>query len=169
MRRAVAVALLIFLAACGDDGADLEADGAVTAGPRSSTTELAGVGGTSATADALEVELVGDDEVPAGPHTWSIEVTNGSGTPVAVTFSTSQRVDAVIARDGDEIHRWSDDRVFQQEVTEISLDPGTSEVFDLADDLTGVAPGTYDLALSVSVVDPPEPTTRTIRVVTPGG
>lgn len=171
MRRLVALGLLVVVAACSQDGSGLASGRAVTTtdAPGSTTTALADVPAPVDVRGALDVELAEGSEVPAGPHTWVIEVTNTSGAPVVVTFPSAQRGDAVVAREDDVVHRWSDERFFEQQVSAVSLDPDATESFELSDDLSGIEPGFYVVTVSVAVVGPPEPMTRSIRVVTPGG
>lgn len=170
MRRLVAVCLLSVVAACGDDGSGLESgrDLTTTSAPGPTTTALADLPVPVDVGEALDIELAEGNEIPAGPHTWVIEVTNTSDAPIVVTFPTAQRGDATVARDDDVVHRWSDARFFEQQVTEVVLEPDATERFELSDDLSGVEPGFYDVTISVAVVGPPKTETRSIRVVTPG-
>ncbi len=171
MRRLVALGLLVVVAACGEDGSGLESGSGLstTDAPGPTTTALADVPAPIDVGGALDVELAEGNEVPAGPHTWVIEVTNISDAPVVVTFPTAQRGDAVVAREDDVVHRWSDERFFEQQVSAVSLDPDATESFELSDDLSSIEPGFYFVTVSVAVVGPPESVTRSIRVVTPGG
>lgn len=159
------------LGACGDDESGLETDRAVTtsAPDRSATTALADAPAPTRVGEALDAALAGENRVPAGPHTWMVEVTNTSEQDVVVTFPTSQPGDAVLLRDDEVVHRWSADRFFQQQVVEVPLAAGASETFELEDDLSAVEPGFYDVTITVAVVGPPEPVTRNIRVVSPEG
>jgi hypothetical protein len=170
-RLVAGVVIVAAVAACGSDDASLDTDRAATttAPERSPTTSLADAPPPARVGEALDAQLLGEDRVPAGPHTWMIELTNTSDQDVVVTFPTSQRGDVVIEREGEVVHRWSSDRFFTQEVTEVPLAAGASEVLTLEDDLSAVEPGFYDAIVTVSVVGPPEPLTRSIRVVSPGG
>lgn len=171
MRRAAAAALLAVtvLGACGDDDTGLDAgDVAPTTRPeRSATTSLADAPAPTRAGESLEADLVGDTRVPAGPHTWTIELANTTDAELVVTFPTSQRGDAVVAREGEVVHRWSSEKFFQQQVTELPMAPGATEVIELQDDLSAVEPGFYDVTITVAVVGPPEPIERSIRVVSP--
>ena len=171
MRRAAAAALLVVaaLGACGDDDPGLEAGDAVpTSQPeRTATTSLADAPAPTRVGESLEAELVGESRVPAGPHTWTIELTNTTDAELVVTFPTSQRGDAVVAREGEVVHRWSSEKFFQQQVTELPIAAGATEIIELQDDLSAVEPGFYDVTITVAVVGPPEPIERSIRVVSP--
>lgn len=163
MRRwLLLLGVVAVVAACGDDDAGLDAEAPATSstGPRPESTSPA---------DGLEVGFPGDDEVPAGPHTWTLELTNTSGAAVVVTFPTSQRGDVVLVRDGEIVHRWSDDRFFQQRIDEVSIAAGATEVFELDDDLSAVDPGTYEATATLEVVDTAGSVSRDVRVVSPGG
>ena len=171
MRAAALAALLATLAltACGDDDPGLDAgDAAPTTQPeRTATTALADAPAPDRAGESLEVELVGESRVPAGPHTWTIELTNTSDAELGVTFPTSQRADVVLAREGEVVHRWSADRFFQQQVTELPMASGATEIIELPADLSAVEPGFYDVTITVAVVGPPEPIDQSIRIVSP--
>ncbi|WP_436795704.1 BsuPI-related putative proteinase inhibitor [Actinospongicola halichondriae] len=172
MRRLVAAVVLTAAAAgCGDGDAGLavDAEATTTTDASSSTTALSDRRVPTGAGTALEVDLLGESRVPAGPYTWAIALTNASDEAVVVTFPNSQKGDVVLTRDGEAVHRWSDGRFFQQQVTEVSIAAGAVETIELTDDLTAVEPGFYDITVSVSVVGPPEPVTESIRVVSPGG
>lgn len=171
-RRALllVVAAMLALTACGDDDdASLDDEDAVTTtvDPSVSTTALADLPAPSTATDALELELVSTSPVTAGPHTWSIELRNASDAAVAVTFPTSQRADVVLADGSEVVHRWSTDRFFQQQVSELSLEPGATETIELEDDLSTVEPGFYEVRISAAVVGAPEPVTDSVRIVSP--
>jgi hypothetical protein len=70
-------------------------------------------------ASSLEVGVL------RGEIRLALRITNTSGTPLEITFPTSQRYDFVVTReDGVELWRWSADRAFAQVVTEARLEPG---------------------------------------------
>ncbi len=170
--RAAAIALVltaVLLGACGDDDTGLDARDAVTTTlpERSPTTPLADAPAPDRVGESLEADLVGESRVSAGPHTWMIELTNTSDAEVVVTFPTSQLGDVVIAREGEVVHRWSSDRFFQQQVSELALAPGATETLELSDNLSAIEPGFYDLTVTVAVVGPPAPIERSIRIVSP--
>ncbi len=164
-------AVLVAVAACTADDPGLETDGAHTAAtdPGSTTTALADVPPPTAAGAAFEIELVGETSVPAGLHTWHIELTNTTDTPVMVTFPTSQQADVVLSQQGTVAHRWSNERFFRQQVTELAIAAGATESFELADDLRMVEPGFYEVTVRVAVVGPPDPVTENIRVVSVAG
>lgn len=169
-RLAVLAALgLLAAGACGSDDDPLVAEGAVTttADPSVSTTALADLPAPSAATDVLDIALVSDSPVVAGPHVWTVELRNGSDGPVVVTFPTSQRGDVVLSSGGEVVHRWSEDRFFRQQVSEVALEPGGVERIELEDDLSAVEPGFYEARVSVAVVGAPEPVTDSVRIVSP--
>lgn len=163
-------AVLLAVGACGsDDDEALDAEDAVTTtvDPSVSTTALADLPAPSAATGALEIELVSESRVTAGPHVWTIELRNTSEAPISVAFPTSQRGDVVLSGQTDVVHRWSQDRFFQQQVAEVSLEPGGVELIELEDDLSGVEPGFYEAQITASVVGPPDPVTENVRIVSP--
>lgn len=163
-------AVLLVVGACGGDGDEpLDGEDAVTttADPSVSTTALADLPAPSTPSGALEVGLVSDTRVTAGPHVWMIELRNTSDEVVSVAFPTSQRGDVVLSTPGEVVHRWSEGRFFQQQVSEVSLDPGAVEQIELEDDLSGVEPGSYEAQVTASVVGSPEPVTESVRIVSP--
>lgn len=179
-RSLVAALALVLMTSCGDDDpGDAASD---TTGPAETTAPTSSVPPPSTTAtsappsprpapppEALDLTAEVPTRVPAGPHSWQFAVTNRSDAPVVLTFPTAQRGEAVIERDdGTVVHRWSNDRFFTQQVHEVPLAPGQTEVIDLADDLSGVEPGFYRLLLEPAIATDLEPLSRSIRVVPPG-
>lgn len=163
------VCILVVVAACGSDDDPLVSEEAVTTttDPSVSTTALADLPAPSTDGEALEVELVSESRVPAGPHVWSIELRNMSDADIVVTFPTSQRGDVVLSAGNEVVHRWSADRFFQQQVSDVSIASGATETVELEDDLSAVDPGFYDVEVSATVVGAPAPVSDSIRVVSP--
>lgn len=158
--------MLAVVAACSDDGnegPDLRAEATTTSGP--STTALADAPSPSPAGESIEIDAEPPRRMPAGPVTWTISFTNVTEGPVTVTFPSAQSGDAVVLDDdGTVVHRWSDGRFFDQAVRDLTLAPGQTELIELADDLTGVEPGFYELRLELSVVAPPEPFEQNLRI-----
>lgn len=70
-------------------------------------------------APSLQVRVEGDSVV------FDLFVTNVSGEPVRLEFSTSQRADFVVERaTGERVWAWSDDRMFAQVLGEETVEPG---------------------------------------------
>lgn len=161
--RAVAIAavLVALLAtACGDDDADVAADGTASSPPPTTPT----------TTERNEAPVVLEADVPsqveAGPVTWSFDVVNTTDQAVTLTFTSGQEGDArLIAGDGQVVHTWSAARSFIQMIEERPLGPGERFTVTLDDDLGDVAPGTYTLELTLTVQDPPPAVGRDIEVV----
>lgn len=173
-RRTVAAAVLIAVvfAGCSEDeeplptGADPPSTTTTTAEP---TTVAPEETTPSPPAEgAVEVAADVSSRIPAGPHTWQLDVTNVSDAPVQLTFPTSQMGEAILSTEDDAVvHRWSDGRFFTQQVIEITLAPGETQAIELADDLSGVEPGFYEVSLQPSSVTPPAPVTASVRIVEP--
>ncbi|MBI4280391.1 MAG: hypothetical protein HY660_18210 [Armatimonadetes bacterium] len=79
----------------------------------------------------------------------TLTVRNRGEAPVAFVFPTAQRYDLSISRDGGaEVWRWSEDKVFAQVVTHLTLKQGEATRFVIAWDQRDrgggrVAPGRY--------------------------
>lgn len=167
---ALGLTVALVLSGCGDDDDPLATDGdlpSTTAEP--STTALEPTPPPAPAGEAVDIDIEGERRVPAGPHTWTIEVTNVSDEAIVVTFPTAQAGDIVLIRNDEVVHRWSDGRFFAQQKQELRLEPDASETVELVDDLSGVEPGFYDVEATLAVVVPPEPTTRSVRVVNAEG
>lgn len=148
VRAVFAVLLLAAVGGCGDDTETSASD---------STSPDGG--------DAVELRSDVPEQVPAGPFTWELTVTNVSDDPVSLTFSSAQQADATLRTDdGTVVHQWSEDMFFAQQITELELGPGESETIELEDDLSGVGPGTYELTLELTADGPPEPVVTRVQV-----
>ena len=164
----VLLVAVVVVAGCGDDG-DTEPPGASqTVVTTPTTTAAPAVALPSPAAEVLEIDADVASRIEAGPVTWSITATNVTDEEVAVTFATSQVADALVeARDGTVAHRWSDGRFFTPQTQTVTFAAGEERVFEVVDDLSGLEPGSYRLVLALAVVEPPEPFTKSIRVVAP--
>lgn len=56
--------------------------------------------------------------------------TNITGFPISLNYRTSQRFDFAAFREGEEIWRWSDNRVFSRVLTRIIIQPGRNQIFN---------------------------------------
>lgn len=162
MFRLLSALLLVAAAgACGDDDTETSTASDTTTEPDTTTAPETGA--------AVELHAEPPEQVPAGEVTWEVEVTNPSDESVVLTFPTAQRADATLRTDdGTVVHQWSTDQFFAQQITEVTLEPGQTETFQLDDDLTGVEPGTYELVLELSAVDPAEPVVTQVEVAPSG-
>ena len=158
-RLALLVIVLLAASACGDD----EADQSTSQGPSSSDTSQAP---TSSEPLQLTADVPG--EVPAGPHTWRLELTNNGDDPITLTFPSAQLAEATLERNGEEAHRWSEGRFFTQQIVDVTLEPGASRTIELEDDLSAVAPGDYELTLELVDDHAVEPVNGRVSVVPPG-
>lgn len=61
--------------------------------------------------------------------TIMLTVTNRGNSPLKLTFSSAQKYDFVVTMRGEEIWRWSHDRMFAAVLTEITLAPSESVVY----------------------------------------
>ena len=65
-----------------------------------------------------------------GDVALSLTVENEGTEPVELPFRTAQRADFVAYRDGEEVWRWSDGRMFAQVLGEERLNPGETLTVD---------------------------------------
>lgn len=98
------------------------------------------------------------------PVTWSLEVRNNTADPVTLVFSSAKRGDVVLLRDGNEIYRWSAERVFPQVIRSEPLGPGERTVYRLEEPRLAVDPGPYELAASLAAEPAPSPVRRGVTV-----
>lgn len=66
---------------------------------------------------------------PGQPITITLTVFNYTEDTVSFTFTSSQRYDFFISREGKEIWRWSSGKIFAQVVGEEKIKPGESLTF----------------------------------------
>jgi hypothetical protein len=82
--------------------------------------------------EGLEIQL-GIDRAqyrPGDPMGVVIAVRNATNRPRQLSFATSQRYDLTLTDlDGEKVFRWSGDRAFLQVLGELSLEPGSEEVW----------------------------------------
>jgi hypothetical protein len=156
----LALLSVLLLAACGSGGS---AKGA----GEPSTTERHGVE-CAPEGDGSQLRLTlapSGDSMAAGPVTWRLTVTNEGDGDVTLQFASGQQGDVVLRRDGVEVYRWSEGRMFAQAITCIGLAPGESHTVELADHPVDVPPGTYDLEATLTSQPAPPPVHRQLRVL----
>jgi len=83
-----------------------------------------GDAGDGPLASSLHVESFGDSV------RFSLQVTNASQQPVRLAFSTTQLFEFVVEDQGEELWRWSDDRMFAQALQELTLAAGETRAFE---------------------------------------
>ena len=82
---------------------------------------------------------------------WAFDLKNTGVEPLGLAFSSGQRADVVLSREGVEEYRWSADKVFTEAIETVTIAPG--EVLPIVmNDVLGTAPGEYDLAASVTAL-----------------
>jgi hypothetical protein len=57
-------------------------------------------------------------------------VSNGTGGPVELTFRDACRADFTVRRADEEVWRWSEGRMFTQDIGHARLEPGEEAVFE---------------------------------------
>jgi hypothetical protein len=129
---------LLALSGCGGDEPPVPADTPISRADEAAATATEG----------LQL-ILGIDRVsypPGAPIQVRIRVMNRMDEPRTVSFSTGQRVDAVLVDEaGNEVVRWSDGQIFTQALGEEHFEPGEE---GLSWELDLVAPeitGTYRL------------------------
>lgn len=83
---------------------------------------------SSIVSDSLAASLI--VQVRADEVRLVLQVTNATGSPLAVTFPTQQRFDFAVSRDGERLWAWSGDKVFAQMLTEDTLAPAETWRFE---------------------------------------
>lgn len=78
-----------------------------------------------------------------GTVAFALQVTNASDTPVELVFPTGQSFDFLVLRDGQEVWRWSLDRMFTQAIREETLPPGETLHYRAEWDARAARPGEY--------------------------
>jgi hypothetical protein len=95
---------------------------AACAAQRTTSPDAAGQAGAPLVS-SLQVEQY-DDSVAL-----TLQVTNASAAPVALTFPTGQSYDFLVEHAGREVWRWSGDQIFTQAIRIETLAPGQTERF----------------------------------------
>lgn len=155
----VLLATLLILGACDDGNGDDESPpttGDPAAGP-------VGVLSGGLNQGVVEMTVEPDPPVAGASVSWSFRVTNVSDEPLTLTFSSGQRAEVVLSDEGGEVYRWSEGQVFTQAIEDVTIDAGDEEVFTLEGTLD-VAPGAYELIVTLSSDPAPSAMQRTIDV-----
>lgn len=146
MRRVGLAALLLF-AACGGGEDKAAAAEFRTDCPAEGTR---GLDLSLDVATAAEPRMQSD-------VTWELTVTNAGAERGTLVFPSAQRGDVVLEQDGDELYRWSRERVFAQSIECVDLDGGERVRIDLGDDQLEFDAGDYDLTATLASDPAPQP------------
>ncbi|MGH2686455.1 MAG: BsuPI-related putative proteinase inhibitor [Actinomycetota bacterium] len=87
--------------------------------------------------------------------TWVLTVTNGGEGEVELVFASGQDGDVILARDGEEVYRWSGEMVFTQALRCQALPPGATATYELPQPVLVVDPGDYQLRASLAAEPKP--------------
>lgn len=152
---ATAVAVLAWSNfACGGRESDQETQRPATTSPPS-TESSSGL--------ALEVSWLPERPQRDEQMTWRLRVENSGSEPLELVFSSGQSGDVVVRREGREVHRWSAERVFSQEVRNEPLGAGESRTYEL-DDRLALEPGDYEVEATLSADPAPPPATASLQM-----
>ncbi|MGH8989953.1 MAG: BsuPI-related putative proteinase inhibitor [Acidimicrobiia bacterium] len=112
------------------------------------------------------VTVTSEPDPPAAgqPVTWSLRVRNDGAEPVTLTFPSGKRGDVVLEAEGNEVYRWSDERVFTEAVTQQELAPGQEVEYPLEEPSLGVEPGDYDLIATLAAEPQVEPDRQRVQI-----
>jgi hypothetical protein len=111
--------------------------------------------------DKITYKLIEEDQVQS-PDTLNVKlkIENSTNETVTFTHSSSQEYDFIIRDDsGSEIYQWSNGKAFTTAITERTLEPGESAVFEESIDLKDndnnpIKPGNYTIeGLHTTMVD----------------
>jgi hypothetical protein len=81
---------------------------------------------------------------------WVFDLGNNATQPLDLTFSSGQRAEVVLSRDGEEEYRWSHGKAFTEAIETARIAAG--EVLPIVmNDTLEVSPGEYDLMATVTV------------------
>lgn len=94
---------------------------------------------------------------------WRLRVENLGPEALELVFSSGQSGDVVVRRDGREVHRWSAERVFSQEVRNEPLAAGASRIYEL-DDRLALESGGYEVEATLSAEPAPPPATARLEM-----
>ena len=152
--------MLVGLAACGDDGSEKgSADEAAAPVIRPDCPEETTQG------MKLSVKLRTAAAPRAGNDiTWQLIVTNDGETGTVVSPS-AQPGDVVLMQHGEEVYRWSREKMFSQAIQCFELRSGRSARLDLPPDRLDIGAGEYEVTASVASVPPPPPYRGTLTVM----
>lgn len=118
----------------------------------------------AASAADLDVAVYADPLVRGELARWHLVVTNNGDDDAALVFFSGQKGDVVLAREGDEVYRWSAGRVFTQAIGCSTLPAGASAMVTLAGAPIDLEPGRYRLEATLTSRPTPEPTALDVEV-----
>jgi hypothetical protein len=96
---------------------------------------------------------------------WAFDVTNTGAEPLDLIFSSGQRGEIVLSKDGVEAYRWGEGKVFTEAIEAVTLAPG--ELLPIVmNDTFEVTPGDYDLTAKVTASVEPEATAQDLPALT---
>lgn len=75
---------------------------------------------------------------------WIMELRNTSEADMRLTFSSGQRAEVVLRRDGAEVYRWSAEKAFTQAIEEVVVSSGESLPI-VMNETIWLEPGEYDV------------------------
>jgi len=163
----VSVALLLLLAACGEDepAFDVPEDfGSTTTGPTGPEDGTGCEGEPAQQLDAV-LDVRAQGPVRTGqPVTWVLELEHRGDAAVVLRFGSGQDGDVVLLRGEEEIYRWSEGMLFTQAIRCRTVQAGGRVVFELRGEVLDVEPGDYTLRATLSSEPAPPPAEKPITV-----
>lgn len=93
----------------------------------------------------------------------SVTVTNKSLKPVELIFTSAQRYDFIVLKDGEEVWRWSSSKVFAMVLEPLLLKSGEKRTYTETWKPKDVTPGEYEM-IGMVASRPAHRTTYTFKI-----
>jgi len=93
----------------------------------------------------VEVQTDKDEYALYEPVRMTLKIWNGGTMSVELVFASAQRYDFMVLKDGEEVWRWSRDKMFAMVLGSLSLKPHERRVYTETWKASGAIPGKYNV------------------------